>query len=104
MHEFVYKCGRLTVCDVTEVGRGGGDGVMSEADLEQLVLLRPKGADVVSDVIPDDDDLPTLRVLWGEHGHPPGNHPDLREGGREGQYISAILFIGLSDCADLLTT
>lgn len=56
---------------------------MSEADLEQLVFLGPKGADEVSDVIPDHNHLPTLRVLWSEHGHSPGNHPDL-EGGREG--------------------
>ena len=71
----------------------GGDGVTSEADLEQLVLLGPEGADVVGDVVPDHNHLPSLWVLRGEHGHPPGNHPDLGEGeggGREGggEYIS----------------
>ena len=72
----------------------GGDGVTSEADLEQLVLLGPEGADVVGDVVPNHDHLPSLWVLWGEHGHPPGNHPDLGEGGRRGRgymkHLSAV--------------
>lgn len=44
---------------------------------EQLILLRPKGANHVGDVVRDDNDLPTLWVLWSLHPHPEGNHSHL---------------------------
>ena len=52
---------------------GRGQGGMT-SDLEQLVFLGPKGADEVSDVVANDDDLTTLRVLRCQHGHPPRHH------------------------------
>ena len=45
--------------------------------LEQLVFLGTKGADVMSDIVANDDDLSTLRVVWGQHCHLPCHHGNL---------------------------
>lgn len=51
---------------------------------EQLILLRTKGADHVSDVITDDNDVSALRVLWSLHLHPEGDHSHLVKSGYSG--------------------
>ena len=53
--------------------------------LKQEVFLGSKGANLVSDVITDDNDIPSQWILGGQHSHTPHHHPNLREGGgREG--------------------
>ena len=46
--------------------------------LEELVLEWSKGANQVSEVVGNDDDLPSTGVLWGQHGQSPGNHTNLK--------------------------
>ena len=54
--------------------------------LEELVLQRSKGANLMSEVIGDNNDFPAIGVLWSEHGEPPCNHSNL---GRDGGHLQS---------------
>lgn len=45
--------------------------------LEELVFQWSKGANQVSKIIGDDNDLPSAGVLWSQHGQSPSNHSNL---------------------------
>lgn len=47
--------------------------------LEEVVFLHAKGSNLEGDVIGDDDNIPTLGVLWGEESELPGNHTNLNK-------------------------
>ena len=60
---------------------------------EQNVLLGPEGADLVRDVIANNDDLTSCWILWSSQGHPPGHHANLDRQSRGPKELLNIIYI-----------
>lgn len=52
-------------------------------DHKELIFQGSEGSYHVSDVVGYDDQLPALRVLWGQEGQLPSQHANLNEGKRK---------------------
>ena len=54
-----------------------GHVILGSAHLEQLVLWRSKGPNLVCNIIGDEYHLPTVWVLWSSQHETPGHHAHL---------------------------